>query len=177
MLRAQKAKVVEDLHAAFANSAVVVVTHYKGLNVAEISELRQQMRAAGGRFKVVKNRLAKRALAGTPYAKLADILTGPTAIAWANDPVAAPKVVVEFAKKNEKLQVRGGGLGGTVLDAEAVRQLAALPSLDELRARLVALLQTPAARLVGVLQAPAAQIARVLAARAEQAADSGQASA
>lgn len=175
MLRAQKAKVVEDLHAALSNTAVVVVTHYKGLNVAEISQLRRQMREAGGRFKVVKNRLAKRALSGTPYEGLADILTGPTAIAWADDPVAAPKVVVEFAKKNEKLQVRGGGLGETLLDAEAVRQLAALPSLDELRAQLVALLQTPAARLVGVLQAPAAQVARVLAARAEQAGDAAQA--
>lgn len=169
MLRAQKTRVVEDLHAVFVSTAVVVVTHYKGLTVAEISQLRRQLREAGGRFKVVKNRLAKRALPGTPYERIADLLTGPTALAWADDPVAAPKVVVEFAKRNEKLQIRGGSLGNTLLDAEAVKRLAALPPLDELRARLVGLLRTPAARLVGVLQAPGGQVARVLAARGEQA--------
>ncbi|GBD45023.1 50S ribosomal protein L10 [bacterium HR40] len=168
MLRAQKSKVVEDLHAVLGSTAVVVVTHYKGLDVAELSELRRRLREAGGRFKVVKNRLVKRALPGTPYERLADLFTGPTAIAWADDPVAAPRVVVEFAKKNDKLAIRGGGLAGTLLDAEAVRQLAALPSLDELRGKLIALLQTPASRLVGVLRAPGGKIARVLAARAEQ---------
>ncbi len=169
MLRAQKAKVVDDLHRVFSDTTVVVVTHYQGLTVAEASELRRQIREAGGRFRVVKNRLTKRALEGTPYEKLSDFFQGPTAIAWADDPVAAPKAVCDFAKKNEKLKIVGGGLGETLLDAEAVKALAALPSLDELRARLIALIQTPASRLVGVLQAPAGQLARVLAARAEQA--------
>ncbi len=168
MLRAEKAKVVEDLHRVLAEAAVVVVTHYQGLTVAESSELRRRLREAGGRFRVVKNRLARRALAGTPYEGLAPLLSGPTALAWSADPVAAPKVVVEFGKENEKLVVRGGALAGRLLDAEAVAELAKLPSLDELRARLVALLQTPASRLVGVLQAPAGQLARVLAARGEQ---------
>ncbi len=166
MLRAQKARIVEDLHAVFSQAAVVVVTHYKGLNVPEMSELRARMREAGGQFRVVKNRLARRALEGTPYGALADLLRGPSAIAWsAADPVAAPKVVVDYAKKNEKLVIIGGSLGDQLLDAEAVRALAQLPSLDELRARLIALLQTPASRIVGVLQAPGGQLARVLAAR------------
>ncbi len=169
MLRAQKAKVVEDLHAVFSDTAVVVVTHYQGLTVAEATALRRSIRESGGRFRVVKNRLTKRALSGTPYEGIADLLTGPTAIAWADDPVAAPKAVCDFAKKNEKLKIVGGALGSTVLDAEAVKALAALPSLDELRAQLVALVQTPASRLVGVLQAPGGQLARVLAARGEQA--------
>ncbi len=173
MLRAEKAKVVEDLHRVLAGAAVVVVTHYQGLTVAESSELRRRLREAGGRFRVVKNRLARRALEGTPYQGLAPLLSGPTALAWSADPVAAPKVVVEFGKENEKLVVRGGALGDRLLDAEAVAELARLPSLDELRARLVALLQTPASRLVGVLQAPAGQLARVLAARGEQSEQAG----
>ncbi len=168
MLRAEKTRVVEDLHRVFAEAAVVVVTHYQGLTVAESSELRRRLREAGGRFRVVKNRLAKRALAGTPYEGIADMLRGPTALAWSQDPVAAPKVVVEFGKENEKLVVVGGALEGRVLDAAAVAELARLPSLDELRAKIVSLLQTPASRLVGVLQAPAGQLARVLKARAEQ---------
>jgi large subunit ribosomal protein L10 len=169
VLRAQKAEVIESLSAMLGSSAVVVVAHYKGLSVPEITELRRSVRAAGGTFRVTKNRLTKRALEGTPYGSLTDLFVGPTAVAVSSDPVAAPKAMVDYARRNDKLAIIGGGLGAQMLDAAAVKALAELPSLDELRARLIAVLQTPAARLVGVLQAPAGQLARVLAARAEQA--------
>ena len=169
MLRAEKARVIDDLNGVFGDTGVVVVTHYKGLSVAEITDLRARMRAAGAAFRVTKNKLAQRALDGTPFAPIADLFKGPTAIAFSKDPAAAPKIVSEFAKKNDKLQIVGGGLSGTLLDAASVRALAELPSLDELRGRLIGLLNAPASRLVGVLQAPGGQMARVLAARAEQA--------
>ncbi len=162
MLRAEKSQVVERLHAALAEAEVVVVTHYKGLTVAELGELRGQLRAVGGTLKVAKNRLAKRALEGTPFTGMADLLKGPTAIAFAREPVGVPKALVDYARKNEKLVIVGGGLKGSLLDAEAVKALAELPSLDVLRAGLVGLLQAPAARLVGVLQAPGGQLARLL---------------
>ncbi|MCX8100245.1 MAG: 50S ribosomal protein L10 [Geminicoccaceae bacterium] len=168
MLRAEKTRVVDELQATLDGAEVVVVTHYKGLTVAELTELRRQVRAAGGAFKVTKNRLAKRALDGTPFTAMATLFKGPTAIAVARDPVAVPKVVVDFARKNEKLAIVGGGLKGSVLDPEAVKALAELPSLDVLRARLVGLLQAPASRLIGVLQAPAGQLARVVKAFAEK---------
>jgi large subunit ribosomal protein L10 len=162
VLRAEKSQVVERLHAALAEAEVVVVTHYKGLTVAELGELRGQLRAVGGTLKVAKNRLAKRALEGTPFTGMADLLEGPTAIAFAREPVGVPKALVAYARKNEKLVIVGGGLKGSLLDAEAVKALAELPSLDVLRAGLVGLLQAPAARLVGVLQAPGGQLARLL---------------
>ncbi len=168
MLRAHKAQVIEELNAVFDETGVVVVTHYKGLTVAEISDLRSRMRAAGASFRVTKNKLAQRAVDGTPFAILSPMFTGPTAIAFSKDPTAAPKIVAEFGKKNEKLQIVGGGLSGTILDAASVRALADLPSLDQLRAKLIGLLNTPASRLVGLLQAPGGQVARALAARAEQ---------
>jgi large subunit ribosomal protein L10 len=168
LLRAEKAKVIDDLNAVFGETGVVVVTHYKGLTVAEITDLRVRVRAAGASFKVTKNKLAQRALDGTPFAPLTELFKGPTAIAFSKDVTAAPKIVSEFARRNDKLQIVGGGLAGTLLDAASVRALAELPSLDELRARLVGLLNAPASRLVGVLQAPGGQVARVLAARAEQ---------
>lgn len=168
MLRAEKARVIEDLSSVFNSAEVVVVTHYKGLSVAEITDLRGQMRAAGAAFRVTKNTLAQRAADGTPFAQLTALFTGPTAIAFSQDPTAAPKIASEFARKNDKLQIVGGGLGGVLLDAAAVKALAELPSLDQLRARIVGLLNAPASRLVGVLQAPGGQVARVLAARAEQ---------
>jgi large subunit ribosomal protein L10 len=169
VLRAKKVEIVEDLRGVFSDANAVVVTHYKGLSVAEISDLRRQMRDAGARFRVTKNRLAKIALADTSHRSLAGLFTGPTAIAVSNDPVAAAKATVAFAKKNEKLVIVGGGLGEHLLSAAQVRALADLPSLDELRARLIALINTPASRMVGVLQAPGAQIARVLSAHAEKA--------
>jgi len=162
VLRAEKSQVVERLHAALAEAEVVVVTHYKGLTVAELGELRGQLRAVGGTLKVAKNRLAKRALEGTPFTGMADLLEGPTAIAFAREPVGVPKALVDYARKNEKLVIVGGGLKGSLLDAEAVKALAELPSLDVLRAGLVGLLQAPAARLAGVLQAPGGQLARLL---------------
>jgi large subunit ribosomal protein L10 len=168
VLRAKKSEIVDGLRGVFSDAGAVVVTHYTGLSVAEVSELRRGMREAGAAFRVTKNTLARIALADTPFAPLERLFTGPTAIAWSSDPVAAPKAVVGFAKRNEKLAIVGGALPGNLLTAEQVRALADLPSIDELRARLVGLLTTPAARLVAVLQAPGGQLARVLAARAEQ---------
>lgn len=169
MDRGEKENLVASLHATFSGSAVVVVSHYSGLTVAEMGDLRRKMREVGAALKVAKNRLARRALPGTPYEGLADLFTGPTAIAYATDPVATAKVAVAFAKTNPKLVLLGGGLGRQMLDAEAVKALAALPSLDELRGRLIGLINAPATRIAGVLQAPAGQVARVLAAYAERA--------
>jgi large subunit ribosomal protein L10 len=163
--RAQKREVVAELNEVFANTSSVVVAHYSGLNVADMSELRGQMREAGATFKVTKNRLTKLALDGTPYSQIADLFTGPTAIAYSDDPVAPAKVAVEFAKKNESLVVLGGAMGETQLDVDGVRALAALPSLDELRGKIVGLLNAPATKVAGVLQAPAGQLARVVSAQ------------
>jgi large subunit ribosomal protein L10 len=175
--RAKKQQLVETLQQDLGDTVCMVVTHQTGLNVAEVTQLRRQVRSAGARFRVTKNRLARRALAGTPFETLAPLFTGPTAIAFSRDPIAAAKVVVEFANRNNKLTIIGGGLAGRPLDAAGVKELASLPSLDELRGRLIGLLQAPAARLATVLQAPAAQLARVLAAYAEgssEAADPAQ---
>ena len=168
MDRTQKQLVVETLQQDLADIVCLVVTHQTGLNVAEVTQLRRQVRGAGASFRVTKNRLARRALAGTPFEPLAPLFTGPTAIAFSRDPVAAAKVVVEFANRNDKLTIIGGGLAGRQLDAAGVKELARLPSLDGLRGKLVGLLQAPATRLAAVLQAPGAQLARVLAAHAEQ---------
>jgi large subunit ribosomal protein L10 len=166
--RAKKQKLVESLQQEFVRTACVVVTHQSGLSVAEATQLRQQVRGAGASFRVTKNRLAKRALAGTPFEQLTPLFTGPTAIAFSRDPVAAAKVVVQYANRNEKLTIIGGGLAGQQMDAGGVRELASLPSLDELRGKLIGLVQAPAAQLARILQAPAGQVARVLAAYAEK---------
>ncbi len=168
MDRTQKQQLVETLQQDLADTVCMVVTHQTGLNVAEVTQLRRQVRSAGASFRVTKNRLARRALAGTPFETLAPLFTGPTAIAFSRDPIAAAKVVVEFANRNDKLMIIGGGLVGRPLDAAGVKELATLPSLDGLRGKLVGLLQAPAARLATVIQAPAAQLARVLAAYAER---------
>lgn len=168
MDRAQKSAFVDEMHAVFANTGCVVVAHYSGLTVAEMSDLRRRMRTAGATFRVTKNRLTKLALQDTPYVKLADLLTGPTGLALSSDPVAAAKAASGFAKQNQKLVVLGGAIGSVLLDAKGVEALAALPSLDELRGRLVGLLNAPASKLVGVLQAPGAQLARVLQAYASK---------
>src|SRR5205085_1868022 len=144
----------------------VVVTHQTGLTVAEVTQLRRQMRSAGARYRVTKNRLVRRALEGTKFAPLAPLFTGPTAIAFSQDPVAAAKAAVEYANRNSKLTIVGGGLSGQLLDANAVKALATLPSLDELRAKIIGLLNAPATKLATLLQTPAAQLARVLAAHA-----------
>jgi large subunit ribosomal protein L10 len=166
--RSGKEKLVASLHTALSDTVCVVVTHQNGLTVSEVTDLRRQMRAAGASFKVTKNRLARLALAGTTFEQLSPMFTGPTAIAFSRDPVAAAKVAVAFANKNDKLKIVGGSLGVQQLDAEGVKSLATMPSLDELRAKLVGLLQTPATRVAGVLQAPAGQIARVLSAFAKR---------
>jgi large subunit ribosomal protein L10 len=166
--RAQKQKLVDDLHGALSDTACVVVTHQSGLTVAEVTGLRRRMRDAGASFKVTKNRLARLALQGTKFEHLSPMFTGPTAIAFSRDPVAAAKVAVEFANSNDKLTIVGGALGGQSLNAEGVKALASMPSLDELRAKLIGLLQTPATRIATVLQAPASQLARVLSAYAKK---------
>lgn len=168
MERAEKQELVTTLNAVFESTGVVVVAHYQGLTVAQMSTLRGRMKAAGASLKVAKNRLAKLALQGTDIEHIAGLFTGPTVIAYSSDPVAAPKVAMEFAKTNDKLVILGGALGRTELDAEGVKALATMPSLDELRARLVGMIQTPATRIAGVLQAPGAQVARVLAAYAKK---------
>lgn len=165
MDRAQKREVVAQLNEVFNSTSSVVVTHYSGLNVAEISDLRRRMRDAGATFKVSKNRLTKLALDGTQYAELAELFTGPTAIAFSDDPVAPAKVTVEFAKGNDNLVVLGGAMGENLLDAAGVKALASLPSLDELRGKLIGLVQAPATKVAGVLQAPAGQLARVMSAQ------------
>lgn len=168
MDRSQKEKLVATLHAALSDTVCFVITHQSGLTVAEVTGLRRQMRDAGASFKVTKNRLARLALAGTKFERLSPLFTGPTAIAYSRDPVAAAKIAVEFANKNDKLTIVGGALGSQQLDAAGIKALATMPSLDELRGRLLGMLQTPATRIAGVLQAPGGQLARVLAAYAKQ---------
>ena len=165
--RTKKRQLVETLQRVLTETSCVVVAHQSGLSVAEATQLRRQVRVAGAGFRVTKNRLARRALVGTAFELLSPLFTGPTAIAYSRDPVAAAKVVVEFANRNDKLTIVGGGLAGRQMDPGGVRELASLPSLDELRGKLVGLLQTPGTRLAVVLEATAGQIARVLAARAE----------
>lgn len=168
MDKTQKQEVVTSLHRMFKDAQTVVVAHYSGMTVAEMSDLRNQMRQAGARFRVAKNRLARRAIEGTKFKALDDLFTGPTAFAFSKDPVAAAKVAVNYAKSNEKLIVVGGAFGPDKLDVEGVRTLASLPSLDELRGKLVGLLQAPATRIACVLAAPAGQLARVFSARGRQ---------
>ncbi len=168
MDRTEKREFVSLLGAVFAETSMVVVTRNDGLTVAEVTRLRQRMREAGATFKVAKNRLAILALDGTKFDGISPLLKGPTALAWAHDPVAVAKVAVEFAKTNEKLVVLGGALGTQTLNADGIKALAELPSLDTLRAQLVGLISTPATRIAGVLQAPAAQLARVFGAYAKK---------
>ncbi|BAJ81545.1 50S ribosomal protein L10 [Acidiphilium multivorum AIU301] len=164
--RAQKREFVDQLAAVFAETSMVVVSRNDGLTVADVTALRVKMREAGAQYKVAKNRLAHLALEGTRFDGLKPMLKGPTALAWSQDPVAVAKVAVEFAKTNEKFVLVGGALGTQMLDASGVKALAELPSLDQLRAKLLGLIQAPATKVAGVLQAPAGQLARVFAAYA-----------
>ena len=168
MERAEKSEVVAELNQAFKSAGTVVVSQYAGLTVAEMTSLRGRMRAAGGSVKVAKNRLAKRALEGTDVVHMSDLFKGPTVIAYSSDPVAAAKVSVEFAKTNEKLIILGGAFGKTSLNPDRIKALAEMPSLDELRAKLVGMIKTPATRIAGVLAAPAGQVARVIGAHARK---------
>jgi len=160
--RAEKRKLVATLNTVFKSAGVVVVAHNNGITVSQMNDLRSRMRKAGAAVKVAKNRLAMLALDGTGAAGIKDLFKGPTMIAYSSDPVTAPKVFTEFAKGHDKLVVLGGALGVSILDARGVKELADLPSLDQLRAKLVGLLQAPATRIAGVLQAPAGQLARVV---------------
>jgi large subunit ribosomal protein L10 len=166
--RAGKNELVTALNAVFKTTKVVVVAHYSGLTVAQMQTLRRQMKQAGAAVKVAKNRLAKIALDGTEVAAIAPLLKGPTLIAYSGDPVAAPKVAVDFAKANERFVILGGAMGKTPLNSDGVKALAALPSLDELRAKMASLIQAPATKLVQLLNAPGTQLARVIQAYADK---------
>lgn len=161
MDRAEKSQLVAELKQTFSETSVVVITRNLGLTVAQSTDLRNRMRAAGAHYKVAKNRLALIALEGTAYAPISDMLTGPTALATSSDPVAAAKVAVDFAKTNDRFEIVGGAMGDTLLDVNGVKALAELPSLDQLRATIVGLVQAPATKIARVVSEPAAKLARV----------------
>ena len=166
--REKKHELVAHLNQVFTNSTVVVVAHYAGLTVADMTDLRTRMRESGSTLKVAKNRLVKLALQGTKLEHLHDLFVGQTVIAYSDDPVSAPKIANEYAKINDKFVILGGALGADALDVEAVKNLASLPSLDELRAKIVGMLQTPATRIAQIVNAPAGQLARVIGAYSKQ---------
>jgi large subunit ribosomal protein L10 len=167
MDRAAKQDVVAALNGVFKSTNVVVVAHYAGLTVSQMQILRRQMKSAGAEVKVAKNRLAKIALQGTDVAVVSSLLTGQTLLAYSGDPVAAPKVAVEFANGNERFVILGGAIGGTALDAQGIRALATLPSLDDLRAKLIGLITAPATKVAQLVNAPATKLARVVQAYAK----------
>ncbi len=168
MNRAQKEAEILELNERFTKDELVVVTHYSGLSVSEISDLRKQLREQGATFKVTKNSLTKLALKGTKFEALSDLFTGPTGVATSEDPVAAAKVAHKFAKGNKKLVIVGGALGEMVLDVKGVEAIAVLPSLDEIRSKLIGLLQAPATKLAGLMQAPARELVGVTKAYGEK---------
>ena len=161
MNRSEKAEAIAELNQIFKDANLMVVTRQSGLTVQEVTDLRRKVRAAGASYKVAKNRLMLRALEGTSFKALGSMFTGPTAIAYSKDPVAAAKVISAFAKDNEKLSIVGGALGENTLDVAGVQALATLPSLDALRGKIIGLIQAPATKIAGVLAAPAGQLARV----------------
>lgn len=164
MDRSEKQNVVSSMRTNLQAAGLVVVTSQSGLTVKQVTDLRNKMRASGASYKVIKNTLARLAVKDTPYEGITNLLNGPTALAYSEDPVIAAKVVVEFSNSNEKLKVLGGSLGDKVLDVNGVKALAKLPSLDELRGRLVGVIAAPATKIAQVLQAPAGQLARVFSA-------------
>jgi large subunit ribosomal protein L10 len=164
--RSEKADLVAELKSVFSETSVVVITRNHGLTVAQSTDLRLKMRDAGAQYKVAKNRLALIALEETRYKPIGDLMKGPTALATSLDPVAAAKVAVNFAKTNDKLEIVGGAMGDTLLDVNGIRALAELPSLDELRARLVGLVLAPATKIARTVSEPGAQLARIFAAYA-----------
>ncbi len=166
MERAAKRELVSTLHDVFKDTGVVVVAHYAGLTVAQMTDYRRQIKEVGGSVKVAKNRLAKLALKDTDVAGIEDLFKGPTCIAYSEDPIAAPKIAVKFAKENDNLVILGGSMGTDVLDAKGVEALAALPSLDELRAKLIGLLNAPATKIARTVKEPGGQLARVIQAKA-----------
>ena len=168
MDRAQKKELVTTLHEQWKGSGVIVVAHYKGMTVAQMTEFRKRMKEAGGSVKVAKNKLAKLAVKDSDIASISDLLTGQTCVAYSDDPVSAAKVSVKYAKENDKLVILGGAMGTTRLDSSAVQALADLPSLDELRSKLIGLLEAPAGKIARILNEPGGMLARVLAAKGAQ---------
>lgn len=166
MDRAAKSELVTSLHDVFKDTGVVVVAHYAGMTVAQMTEYRRRMKEVGGKVKVAKNRLAKLAIKDTTAEGIADLFKGPTCIAYSEDPVAAARISVKYAKENEKLVILGGAMGEKVLDVNSVKALADLPSLDELRATLIGLLNAPATKIARTVKEPGAQLARVIQAKA-----------
>jgi large subunit ribosomal protein L10 len=166
--RAAKRELVTELRDTLKDKGIIVVAHYAGMTVAQMTDFRKRLKEAGGGVKVAKNRLAMRAVQDTDAAGLKDLLTGQTCFAYSEDPVAAARAAVKYARENEKLVIIGGTMGKTVLDVNAVRALADLPSLNELRARLVGLLQAPASKIARVLKEPGSMLARVLQAKGAQ---------
>jgi large subunit ribosomal protein L10 len=170
--RAQKRELVTTLNAEWKDAGVIVVAHYKGMTVAQMTDFRKRMKEAGGTVKVAKNRLAKLALKDTEVETISDLLKGQTCVAYSEDPVSAARVSVKYARENDKLIIIGGAMGRTKLDSSGVKALADLPSLDELRGKLIGLLQAPAAKIARILNEPGSMLARVLAARGSQEANS-----
>lgn len=167
MDRAQKETLVTNFNGVFKDAGVVVVAHYAGMTVAQMTDLRRRMKDAGGQVKVAKNRLLKLALQGTPAQGISDLFKGQTMIAFSKDPIAAVKVAVKYAKENDKLVLLGGSMGTTALDPKGLKTLADLPSLDQLRASLVGLIQAPATKIARILNEPGAKLARVIQAKAD----------
>ena len=174
MKRSDKNDFVQNLKEELKNSSSVVVAHYAGLSVSETDNLRKEMRSNGAKFKVTKNRLTKIALTGTPYESIEDLFTGPTAIAYSSDPVAPARVSVEFEKKFENFKILGGSYEGEKIDNAKINFLATLPSLDQIRAKLLGLLNAPAQKIASITQAPGGQLARLVNARSEQLEKSNQ---
>jgi large subunit ribosomal protein L10 len=168
MNRADKQALIESTHAKLAKAQIALVVHNNGLTVAQMDELRRKMRDAGAEFKVTKNRLTKIAAKDTAFEQIADLFKGPSAVATSIDPVAVSKGLVDFAKANEKLVIVGGAFGAQKLSVKDIEKLSKLPSLNELRAKIIGMLQTPATRIACVLQAPGGQVARVIAAKAKK---------
>lgn len=168
MDRAEKKELVATLNAVFKQSGAIVVAHYSGLTVAQMQTLRRQMKKAGANVKVAKNRLVKIALEGTDIASISGLMKGPTILAYSQDPVAAPKAAIDFAKGNDKLVILGGAMGRTALNPDGVKALATMPSLDELRAKLLGLITAPATKIAQLQTAPAAKLARVFGAYAKK---------
>jgi large subunit ribosomal protein L10 len=164
--RAAKRELVASMHDVFKDTGVVVVAHYAGMTVAQMTDLRRRVKEAGGTVKVAKNRLAKLALQDTDAAGIADLFKGPTCVAYSPDPIAAAKVAVTYSKENDKLVILGGAMGSTVLDSAGVKALADLPSLDELRAKLIGLVQAPMVKIARIVKEPGGQLARVVQAKA-----------
>lgn len=168
MDRAAKSELVTSLNAVLKDTGLVVVAHYAGMTVAQLTDYRKKVKEAGGKVKVAKNRLARLALKDTSYEPISDLFTGQTCVAFSTDPIAAAKASVAYAKGNEKLVILGGAMGKTVLDANGIKALAELPSLDELRAKLIGLLNAPATKIARTIMEPGAQLARVIQAKASQ---------